>query len=144
MSTIEENKEVVRRLIEAMEIHDIPTMDKLLSDDCVFHLLNSNPPQDKDKEQVKETFISNIFSDQTIMVEDVIVEGDRVSLRLTISGKHIGKILNIEPTGKITSATRFSIYRVQDGKIAECWTLNNDLDLYQQLGALPPTEEIGK
>jgi len=141
---IEENKEVVSRLAEAMEKHDISSMDELLTDDCVFHLLNSNPPQDKGREQVKETFIANIFSDQTFTVDDVIAEGDRVLLRLTVSGKHTGKILNIEPTGKFTSATRFSIYRVQDGKIAECWTLNNDLDLYQQLGALPPSEEIGK
>ena len=84
------------------------------------------------------------FSDPKHILEDVIAEGDRVSLRFTISEKHTGKYFNIEPTGKSVTFARFSIYRIQDGKVAECWTLFDTLTMFQQLGALPPTEQIGK
>ena len=133
--SIEENKEVVRRFSEAIRKSDIPTINALMTDDCVFHMLGNDPPADLNRDQVKEMFTSPAYSTETVKVEDVIAEGDRVSVRSTTTVKH---------PGKSPSATRFSTYRIQDGKVAEFWTLLNSLGLFQQLGFIPSTEEILK
>ncbi len=74
----------------------------------------------------------------------MIAEGDKVSVRITIKGTQTGKYQNIAPTGKSITASRFTIHRLENGKLAEGWTLSDRLGMYQQLGALPPASEIGK
>ena len=132
---VEENKEVVSRLIEAMENHVVSTIDELLTSDCVFHLMGHNPPAELDREQVKEMFSSTSPSDVKLTIEDMITEGDKISIRFTQSGEY---------AGISTAVARFSIYRIQDGKVTECWTLSNGLGQFQQLGILPSTDEILK
>ena len=135
---IEENKDVVFKFIKALETHDVSIIDEIMSSDGVIHSMGL---RDTDREQLKAMLSAATFSDAKHVFEDVIAEGDRVSLRFTVSEKHTGKYNNIEPTGKSVTFARFSIYRIQDGKVAECWTLLDSLGLFQQLGALPPTEE---
>ena len=40
------------------------------------------------------------FSDFTMDVDDMIVDGDTVAARFTLSGTHTGRFADIEPTGR--------------------------------------------
>lgn len=70
--TEEENKEVLRRFSEAIRKSDIPTIDELMTNECVFHMLGNDPPADLNRDQVIEMFSSPSYSTETVTVEDVI------------------------------------------------------------------------
>ncbi|MFC2014816.1 ester cyclase [Chloroflexota bacterium] len=84
------------------------------------------------------------FPDSLGTIDDIIGEGDKISMRWTFRGTYKEQLRNIAPTGKTATISRFVMFRLDSGKIAEIWVLNGMLNFYQQLGVLPPTEEIGK
>jgi predicted ester cyclase len=48
----------------------------------------------------------------------------------------------IAPTGKEVSIRMIVIHRIVKGRIVEDWVLVESLGFFQQLGAIPPTQEI--
>lgn len=61
----------------------------------------------------------------SVTIHDQIAEGDKVTTRKTISGRHAGTLLGIEPTGKPVSIEVIDIVRVESGRYAEHWGINN-------------------
>lgn len=61
----------------------------------------------------------------TVTMHDQLAEGDKVTTRKTISGTHVGALLGVEATGKPVSIDVIDIVRVQDGRYAEHWGINN-------------------
>jgi steroid delta-isomerase-like uncharacterized protein len=72
------------------------------------------------------------------VVEDVLVDGDRVALRHAHHGTHTGPFLGLPPTGTRFAFQGIEIFRLADGRIAESWHVDDNLRLMQQLGAGPP------
>ncbi len=70
-------------------------------------------------------------------IEDIIAEGDRVMVRVTVHGKHQGELWGLPPTGKEIFGEGIALYRVVDGSIRESWVYRDALGLFQQLGAPP-------
>jgi steroid delta-isomerase-like uncharacterized protein len=72
------------------------------------------------------------------VVEDVLVDGDRVVLRHAHHGTHRGPFMGLPPTGTRLDFQGVEIFRLQeDGRIAESWHIDDNLRLMQQLGAVP-------
>ena len=82
------------------------------------------------------------FPDMKIEIQDIIAEGDKVVVRNITTETHKGYFVNIPPTGKKISTSATVILRVDNGKIQEEWSMSDTLVLYQQIGLLPPAEEI--
>jgi len=143
---IEENKAIVNQFRERMSKGDTSAIDELMTTNCVLHALGATPTRDFNREEFRQMLenAGAIWSDMSVTYEDIIAEGDKVVIRATRSGKHTGKLNNIEPTGKTVTVVRFSVFRIEDGKIAEMWNMDNLLSQFQQLGVIPPFEEIGK
>ena len=57
-------------------------------------------------------------------------------------GTHLGSWLGIPATGKVVSIQMFVVHRFADGVIAEDWVLVDSLGVFQQLGLVPPTQEL--
>ncbi len=74
------------------------------------------------------------FPDIRIVVEDVVVDGDKIAARCSVSGTHTGPGLMPAPTTKPIAITGMCIVRVENGKIAESWNNFDFMSLYQQLG----------
>jgi len=49
--------------------------------------------------------------------------------------------MSIPPTGKEVEFTGISVYRIEAGKIAEEWTVEDELGLMRQIGAFPGPEQ---
>ena len=49
--------------------------------------------------------------------------------------------MGIPPTGNRVEFTGISVYRVEAGKIAEPWNVEDELGLMRQIGAVP---EVGQ
>ena len=54
-------------------------------------------------------------------IDDIIAEGQKVSVRITFKGTFTGPLLNQSPTQKNISAAGIAIYKIVDGKIIEKW-----------------------
>jgi len=77
-----------------------------------------------------------VFDIESMTDDDVIVSGDRVVIRWTMHGRHVGELLGVQPTGQRVSITGIDIFRMEGGRIAEFWGEYNQLDLAEQIGAL--------
>jgi predicted ester cyclase len=79
------------------------------------------------------------FPDKHFTIEDVVAERDRVLLRWTIRGTHVGEfwtpVGTALPTGKQIKLTSMALFRVADGKIVEEKTVIDWLELLVQFSA---------
>ncbi len=137
MST-EENKAVVRRLLDVWEQGNIDLIDELLAPDYVNHS-PATPEQPTGPEGLKGavSMFRSAIPDLKMVVEDMIAEGDKVVLRYTLEGTHEGELFGIPPTGKRLSIKSIAVERVSDGKIREHWRVTDELGMMQQLGVIP-------
>ena len=83
------------------------------------------------------------FENWRFDVEDVIAAGDRVVTRVVMRGRSRAEFLGMAPTGKEVEVSGITIHRVADGKIVERWGNWNTIGMLQQLGRLPPLDQIG-
>ena len=81
------------------------------------------------------------FPDVVSTIEDLIAEGDKVVARWRARATHQGEYTGIPPTGKEVEFTGISVYRIEAGKIAESWNVEDQLGLMQQIGAIPESEQ---
>jgi len=77
------------------------------------------------------------FPDLSITIEQVIGEGDYVSIRSRVAGTHLGTYRGIPPTGRKIDQTQLHMFRVVDGQINETWQEIDGLGIMQQLGVFP-------
>jgi predicted ester cyclase len=76
-------------------------------------------------------------------LEDIIAEGDKVVVRWTNHGIHVGEFMGIPPTGTSFSIAGIDIHRLTGGKMAEHWHVVDLFSQMQQLGLLPQSAESG-
>jgi predicted ester cyclase len=130
MST-EENKDLVRRLFDAVNRRSLEELDTLLGPEF---LLNGEPVGLDDFKEFVDWHVS-VLTEVRFTIEDLIAEGDKVVARLQRRGTHQGW-LDVEPTGKPTTTRGIYIFRVADGKLAEAWDAWDELGLLEQIGAV--------
>ena len=138
----QENKTIAERFNEDVWGRgDEAALEELLAPDFVDH--DPLPGQSPDREghrQILAAFRS-AFPDLHVTTEDVVAEGDKVVSRWTARGTHQGELLGIAPTGNGVTIKGIDVLLIAGGRIAERWARSNDLELMQQLGAIPSTEQ---
>jgi predicted ester cyclase len=72
-----------------------------------------------------------------VTIEDMIAEGDKVVVRMTMRGTQQGALGGIPPTGKQVAVSTIDIVRIEGGQIAEEWGIDDRLGMLQQLGLVP-------
>jgi predicted ester cyclase len=121
--SVEENKALVRRFMQAQANAELNTLDELLAPDFVDHSLQ--PDQDPGREGYIRSVAEEpaIFSNVRANIEDQAAEGDKVISRLTISRIHDrGEFLGLAPTGTEIRTSAIVIHRIEGGKIVEEWS----------------------
>jgi predicted ester cyclase len=71
-------------------------------------------------------------------MEDLVVAGDRVVGRFVYRGTHTNELMGIPAKGSPVEMRSIDIWRVEDGMFVEHWDELNMLEVFQQIGALPP------
>ncbi len=136
MST-EANKTLARRVFEVvLNGRNLDLLDDLAAPDYIEH--SPLPGQGTGIEGIRDryTMLFNAFDFQ-FTVDDVIAEGDKVVLRWTQTGTHVGPLFGIPATGRSSRTTGIEIWRVESGKLAEHWDVVDVFGQFQQLGLLP-------
>lgn len=75
------------------------------------------------------------FPDWTEKVDDEIVDGDRVAIRFTSRGTHMGEFMGVPPTRNEVEISEVAVFRLVDGRIAEQWVYPDIISLRRQLDA---------
>jgi C-1 hydroxylase len=139
--SLEENKAVVRKFIEATNKHDLSIINDLVAPNYVNR---TKEYAIKGAIEATEMLFKGV-PDFHVTIEDLIAEGDKVCARLKITGTHTGEYLGLAPTDKKITVRVVDIWRIVDGKLVEGWTdfnfYRDDLDLYRQLGVIKYTEK---
>jgi steroid delta-isomerase-like uncharacterized protein len=135
MST-EDNKALVRRLMDANNQRNWTVYYELVAPDFVFHDA-STTLQGQEAYQQRLSMFYTAFPDLQYTIEDLIAEGDRVVARYTTQGTHQGALMGMAPTGKQVSGTGIIIYRFANDKYVEGWANFDALGMLQQLGVVP-------
>jgi steroid delta-isomerase-like uncharacterized protein len=90
----------------------------------------------KDLKQYFSEFY-DAFPDVHFTLDDMVVEGDKVVKRYTMTGTHKGEFMGIPATNKKITLWGIEIDRIAGGKIVESWARYDTLGMMQQLGAIP-------
>jgi predicted SnoaL-like aldol condensation-catalyzing enzyme len=151
-STTEANRALVERYTEHgfKEVlkGNVDAVHEYLHDHYVRHTGNKHDRGAKDLQSVKAGLanIAGAFSDARHRVDHIVADGDLVMVHWHLEGKHTGRHRHhhadghVEATGENALVSGISLYRVQDGKIAESWSYDNHTDFLIGSGAL----EVGK
>src|SRR5439155_8780853 len=138
--SLEENKALIRRYIQAIDDNDSSDwiiLDEYLAEDFVAH----NPPipgVSLDRDGIKQA--AEIFRVATPGRHEIplqVEEGDLVVSRIVGRGVHAGELLGIPATNKGVETDGIAIHRIRDGKIVESWLVADVARVLMQIGALP-------
>jgi len=131
--TREANKEIGRKMMEAVNTQDLRLLDDLMLPEYVNQQLKVQSREDL-KQILSRQYRG--FPDVHRTLEDIIADEDTVWLRVKITGTHTGEYRGIAPTGKKFVMAAVPRYRIVDGKIVEGWSVWNPLDLFRKLGVI--------
>jgi predicted ester cyclase len=73
------------------------------------------------------------FPDLRVADDFTVASGDIVVVRWHARGTSQGAFLGVAPTGRSLDYTGLSMYRIEDGRIAEIWETRNTLGILHQL-----------
>lgn len=143
--SIEENKALIRRLVETFNKHNVALLDEFMAPDFVDE--RNTPFELRGRERYKEfeaTFIK-AFPDYSETIEEIIAEGDKVWILQKVTGTHTGEWnflgVTFAPTDKKVIWTGVNIWRIVDGKVVERKSVRDLLVLLTHLGLIEPTEK---
>ena len=84
------------------------------------------------------------FPDFHVTIDDLVAEGDKVVVRWTFTGTHLGPLADVPASGKrVDVPNGIAIYRLAAGRISEGHFAWNKYGLMQQLGVLPASGAAG-
>lgn len=134
------NKALVRRWFdEVWNQGKEATIDELFAANGVGYGLGDSDVEVRGPAEFKP-FVRNLrasLSDLRITLEDVVAEGDKAMVRLTLDGTHDGPGLGVPATGRPIRIAGIVLVRIAGGQIVEGWNSWDQLGLMRQIGALP-------
>ena len=137
----ETNKQVVRQFFELLGRNDTERIEQLLvsSTQYSFHPSGMSHMNWNEHKQLLAT-ITRAFPDLHHDVKDMVAEGDKVAVRLTVTGTHKGEFRGIPPSGRKLSLDEMAFLTIIDGRITEGWVISDTMIFMQQIGAIPTTD----
>jgi predicted ester cyclase len=133
-------EELARRLIEeGFNNGDLGVADDVISPDHVEHqYFGADHAPGAEGVKAVISSLRRAFSDFHLAIDDLVVDGDKVWLRMTGTGTNDGSFMGHPPTGRRMHTDVFDVVRVEDGRIVEHWGVPDRLSTLFQLGLAQP------
>lgn len=124
---IDENKQLVRRLVEEAVGNRNPD---------VLEQIAAGPFAEVARRWVAP--FRGAFPDFTMEIVQLIAEGDKVVAHFRCSGSQLGEWLGLPPTGRrFENVDEVYILRIQDGRLVSGFGVEDNLARLSQLGIFP-------
>jgi predicted ester cyclase len=131
------NKQITRRVLEELfENGNLDAAEELVHPDFVNHEAPPGNPQGPAGLKETVAWLRGLWGPMHADIEDEICEGDKVVARVTMHGRHLGEFLGKPPTGREYAVEHIHIWRLEDGRVIEHWSVRDDLGQALQLGLL--------
>jgi len=140
---IEENKKTLRRYFdELMNNGDYSKVAEIIHEDFT----GSRGIKGIEAQKQLRDYMFSAAPDARIKILEMIAEGDKIAVFQEIKGTLTGEYQGIKGKGQPLDRIWACIYEFKDGKVIRGLTriVIDNLSFYQQVGALPPTDEIVK
>lgn len=132
------NISVIRRAYELLAAGDLDGCVDLLDDDFVANVPGRREPlHGPGPWRHGAESIAAAFPDLRYDIEDIFGAGDRVTVRLRLTGTHDGPFAGSPATHRPVEFTSIGIYRIAGNRIAEEWISPDRLWLLQQVSVDP-------
>lgn len=132
-SVQEENKRVVERAFDAWDKGRADVFDEVYAENVIHRNMNIGGVSDL-KDILRQWL--EAFPDQSHIVHQMVAEDDWVATRFSLTGTHLGRWNEIEPTGAQFEVEGMAMEWVKEGKIVERWLVEDMLEFYQKLGVV--------
>ena len=129
-------QELAEHFVTMFQTHDPDLVDEYLAEDYINHNAFVADGREANRQFWGAFFVA--LPDVVTTMEDLVIAGDRVVGRFVYRGTHTGDFMGVPATGNPVEMTSIDIWRVADGLFAEHWDELNTLQVFQQIGALPP------
>lgn len=143
--TQHDNEQLYRRLIE--EVFNQGRMevaDELVAANAIEHQRGG---AGDGPDGVKRTaqFLRSAFSDFSLTIEDLVVDGDTVWARQRGGGTNTGSFFGHPATGRTAHVEVFDVVRFENGRLVAHWGVPDQLGMMLQLGLIsaPQRQPVG-
>jgi steroid delta-isomerase-like uncharacterized protein len=119
-----------------LNTHEPDLVDRFVAENYRNHNAFVGDGREANRQFWKAFFAA--LPDLSATMEDLVISGDRVVGRFVYRGTHTGELMGIPASGNLVEMRSIDIWRTEDGMFAEHWDELNLLEMFQQMGALPP------
>jgi steroid delta-isomerase-like uncharacterized protein len=138
MST-EQNKTIVRRFYdELLNQENKAVIDEIFDDEVMIYDPFTGVTKGADSFRQLINIFDTAFPGHRVMVQQVVAEGDFVSVLHTHLATHTGPFMGLPGTGKEIKVEGIELFRLRNGRIVEFWRKDDNVSLLIQLGIMPP------
>jgi steroid delta-isomerase-like uncharacterized protein len=125
-------EQLVRRRVDIINSGDHGALGEVLAADVITHYGSGEAVHGL--EPLAGLLASfEAFDDLHVTIEDLAVDGDRVGARYTSRARQRAAFAGIPNTGASVEFIGAGIHRIQDGRIAEVWTVDDWVAMTRQL-----------
>lgn len=127
----ESNKAIIRQALETYNAADWDGLDAFFDADYVHHNNADNLTLAEFKRGAAWFRVG--MPDFQISINDMVAEADRVAIRITGRGTHLGSLFGELPTSKSITVYGSVLYQIRDGKVVEDWEALDEHHLRRQV-----------
>ena len=129
-------QQLAESYLAMLNTHEPDLVDRFVAEGYVNH--NAFVADGREANRQFWTAFFAALPDLSATMEDLVISGDRVVGRFVYRGTHTGEFMGIPASGNPVEMRSIDIWRVADAMFVEHWDELNLLQMFQQMGALPP------
>jgi steroid delta-isomerase-like uncharacterized protein len=130
------NIQVMSQAFDALNRHDLDACTAMMTPDFIINIAEMPYPRKGHAAwRQHAAVLISAFPDVKVSIEDIFASGDKIAVRVRLTGTHQGEFLGNRPTGGKIDYSSHEIYRFEDGKLAEEWICSDMMTLLTQVGA---------
>ncbi len=126
---------ILRHFEEIFNKGNLAFVDEAYTDDAVIHdaVVPDIPAGPSGVRKYLRTYAGPV-PDFHFEVTELIADGDMLAAHWTAGGTHAGSLLSLPATGRHMEARGVSIYRMEEGRIAEAWNYWDVIAMLRSMG----------
>jgi predicted ester cyclase len=130
------NEALARRFYAAVNARNLDSLVEFVAANFIDHDIPSDALNGLAGLKLGTKMFMDSSSDLRIANDLVIAKGDYVTVLDTVTGTNDGPLANIPATHKPFTFHAIDVWLVRDGKLAEQWHVEEQLELMMQIGAI--------
>jgi steroid delta-isomerase-like uncharacterized protein len=124
---------LVRRwLDEAIAQGRDEVFDELLTED-VRDTSGGGDSRGRESFKTRSRFVRAALGDRRATLDELVVDGDRIAWRWTLTATHVAPLMEVPATGRRVTLSGVNFQKLRDGRVAEHWTVADFAGLLRQL-----------